>query len=380
MLTVSPFYHFNRAHYVGGPNDSPVIPNDDRGSNYVGDVASLAVTRKRHTFRGGFQVFAQHDNQLFGIATADGANPPLSQRETLWGNVESVFIEDQYKATSWLTFNGGVRLTHFGGSVSENAADPRLGAALQIPKLKWVARAFWGRYYQAPPLLTVSGPLLDIAAQQGFGFLPLRGERDEQREFGLTVPFHGWTFDGDNFRTNARNFFDHDVLGNSNIFFPLTIARARIRGWEATARSPRLGGRAQWHLAYSHQYAEGFGGVTGGLTDFSPPDNAYFFLDHDQRDSLNTGVNFIVPWSTWASFDLNYGSGFLNGDGPAHLPAHTTYDLSIGKSFAEKWSLRFTALNFSNNHYMLDNSNTFGGSHFVNPREFAVQVKYRFHY
>ena len=27
-----------------------------------------------------------------------------------------------------------------------------------------------------------------------------------------------------------RNFFDHDILGNSNIFFPLTIDRARIRG------------------------------------------------------------------------------------------------------------------------------------------------------
>jgi hypothetical protein len=29
---------------------------------------------------------------------------------------------------------------------------------------------------------------------------------------------------------------------------------------------------------------------------------------------------------------------------------------------------------------MLDNSNTFGGSHFTNPREVAIQVKYRFHF
>ncbi len=380
MLTISPFYHFNRAHYLGGPNDTPVIPNDDRGSNYIGGVASLAVTRKQHTLRAGFQVFGQRDNQLFGIVTADGSNPPLAQRETLWGNVEAIFLEDQYKPTSWLTFNGGVRLTHFGSTISENAADPRIGAALQIPKLKWVARAFWGRYYQAPPLLTVSGPLLDVAAQQGFGFLPLRGERDEQREFGLTIPIHGWTLDGDNFRTAASNFFDHDVLGNSNIFFPLTIDRARIHGWEATARSPLLAGRAQWHLTYSHQYVEGFGGISGGLTDFSPPVDSYFFLDHDQRHTLSTGVNLSLPWSSWTAFDVNYGSGFLDGDGPAHLPAHTTYDFSVGKSFAEAWSVRLTALNVSNNHYMLDNSNSFGGSHFANPREFAIQVKYRFRY
>ena len=70
----------------------------------------------------------------------------------------------------------------------------------------------------------------------------MRGERDEQHEFGLTIPFAGWTFDVSNFRTGAKNFFDHDILGNSNIFFPLTIDRARIRGWEATANSPRIAG------------------------------------------------------------------------------------------------------------------------------------------
>jgi outer membrane receptor protein involved in Fe transport len=384
LLTVSPFYHFNRANYVGGfvgdPAAGVVVPTDDRGSNYVGGVVSLAVTRGRHNAHAGVQVFGARDNQLFGLVTSDGSNPPLSQREMVWGNVETIFLEDQYKATSWLTLNGGVRLTHFGSTISENAGDPRIGAAVRIPKLGWVARAFYGRYYQPPPLLTVSGPLLELAAQQGFGFLPLRGERDEQHEFGLTVPLAGWTFDVANFRTGARNFFDHDVLGNSNIFFPLTIANARIRGWEATANSPRIAGRAQFHLAYSHQYAEGLGGVTGGLTDFSPPENSYFFLDHDQRTTVSTGFNIALPWRAWSDFNVNYGSGFLNGDGPAHLPAHTTYDLSLGKSFGERWTVRLTGLNLANNRYLLDNSNTFGGTHYVNPLELAIQVRYRFRY
>ena len=39
-------------------------------------------------------------------------------------------------------------------------------------------------------------------------FAPLHGERDEQREFGLAIPFKGWTFDVSNFQTGARNFFD----------------------------------------------------------------------------------------------------------------------------------------------------------------------------
>ena len=84
-----------------------------------------------------------------------------------------------------------MRLTHFGSTISENSVDPRIGAAIRIPRLNWVLRGFYGRYYQAPPLLTVNGPLLEQAAQQGFGFLPLHGERDEQHEFGLTIPFGG---------------------------------------------------------------------------------------------------------------------------------------------------------------------------------------------
>jgi outer membrane receptor protein involved in Fe transport len=384
VLTVSPFYHFNRAHYAGGyvgePDPNVVIPDDDRGSNYVGGVSSVALHRGKHNARAGLEVFGARDNQRFGIVTSDGSTPPLGQREKLWGNVEALFLEDQYKLTSWLTLNGGVRLTHFGSTISENAVDPRIGAAIRIPRLNWVLRGFYGRYYQAPPLLTVNGPLLGQAARQGFGFLPLRGERDEQHEFGLTIPVARWTFDVSNFRTGARNFFDHDVLGNSNIFFPLTIDRARIRGWEVTANSPLLAGRAQLHAAFSRQYAQGAGGVSGGLTDFQPPGAGYFFLDHDQRNTLATGFNLQLPWRVWTDFNVSYGSGFVDGGGPEHLPAHTSFDLSVGKSFGENWNVRLSGLNLSNHRYLLDNSNTFGGTHYVNPREISVQLKYRFHY
>jgi outer membrane receptor protein involved in Fe transport len=395
VLTVSPFYHFNRAHYIGDytgiPDPDVSVPLDDRGSNYVGGVISLSATRKRHTFRGGVQVFGQRDNQLFGVTAGDGTVIALPQRDIVWGNVEALFLEDQVRITPWLTFNGGVRLTHFGGTgtnsvlgvnqpIEENAANPRLGAALQIPKLHWVARAFWGRYYQPPPLLTVSGPLLEQCDSSDCGFLPLHGERDEQREFGLTIPLQGWTFDIANFWTTAKNYFDHDVLGNSNIFFPLTLERARIHGWETTATSPLIAERARFHLVYSHQYAQWSGAITGGLVTDESCEDPLCYLDHDQRDTVSTGLDVNLPWRVWSDLNVNYGSGFLNGDGPDHLPSHTTVDLSLGKSFGENWNVRLSATNLGNNRYLLDNSSTFGGTHYVNPRMIAVQVKYRFHF
>ena len=399
VITISPFYHFNRAHYIGkfdgvfdgDPDHATAVPRDDRGSNYFGGVVSVAVNHNRHTLRAGVQAFGQRDNQLFALDLSDGTQPVPPEREITWGSVEALFLEDQFKATSWLTLNGGVRLTHFRGmgiqadpsnrpTVIENAADPRIGAALRVPKLNWVGRAFWGRYYQAPPLLTVAGALIDQCSAEDCRFASLRGERDEQREFGLAIPVKGWTLDVSNFRTTARNYFDHDALGNSNIFFPLTLERARIRGWELSASSPRIGRIASWHLAYSHQFAEWSGGITGGLVGDEFCEETLCFLDHDQRDTLSTGFNMTLPWRVWGAFNVAYGSGFLNGDGPAHLPSHATYDVSLGKSFGENWQVRVSGLNLTNNRYLIDLTNTFGGTHYANPREVSVQVKYRFRF
>ena len=169
----------------------------------------------------------------------DGSGLSLAQDKVATGNLETVFLEDQYKALSWLTLTAGVRLTHFSGAISENAASPRLGGAIRIPHLNWVLRGFWGEYYQAPPLSTVSGPLLDYAVSQGLGFIPLRGERDQEHQFGLTIPLRGWSFDVNNYHQRARNYFDHNAIGNSNVFFPLTIDGARLYGWEVTVRSPQ---------------------------------------------------------------------------------------------------------------------------------------------
>jgi hypothetical protein len=372
VLTVSPFYHFNRGHYQGGRQDA-VRSEYDRGSNFLGGVASTGIVRGKHNFNAGIQLYGERDNQLYGVLDSTGKETVTPERTTPWSDVEAAFIEEQFKATGWLTFNAGLRLTHYQGPASENFADPRLGAAVRIPRLKWVLRGFYGRYYQPPPLLTVNNPALRLL------FLPLHGERDEQRECGLAIPFRGWVFDVSNFRTGARNYFDHDALGNSNIFFPLTLAHARVRGWEVIAASPKIAGRARFHLAYSHQYAEWSGQVTGGLISGAAC-NTLCFLDHDQRDTLSAGFSVALPWQSSADFTISHGSGFLNGDGPAHLSSHSTFDLALAKSFGEKLSLRLTALNISNNYYLLDNSNTFGGTHFANPREVSGQISYRFRY
>ena len=382
LLTVSPFLHFNTADYQSSLLDLPSAATEDRSSKYEGGQATFSWVKERNNLRAGFYGFAQQDRQLFGLIFNDGSEPNLSPPavENPDGSLTSAYLEDQFRATSWLTLNGGVRQTHFSGGVVENATSPRVGASLRIPKLNWVFRGFYGHFYQAPPLDTVSGPLIQFATRQNLGFAPLHGERDEEHQFGVTIPVRGWTLDADNFLTRANNFFDHNNFNNSDIFFPITIQGARINGWELTLRSPRIHNRAQVYLTYSNQLALGFGNINGGLTNFSFGDG-FSLLDHDQRNTLHIGGQYSLPWRSHASTDVYYASGFTNGNPPPdHLQSHTTFDLTLSKDFAEKFSVSVNGINVANRRVLLDNSFTFGGTHFINPREIFVQIRYRFHY
>ncbi len=393
LLTVSPFYHHNSADYQGGANDYPVISTMDQTASYGGLQAAMNASVRENDVEAGVYGFAQHQYNLFDNQFTDGSQNFPASSVGVTGGLATIFINDKFKVTSWLTLIAGLRQTHFMADVVENATDPRFGVAVRVPRLNWVFRAFYGDFYQAPPLVTATGPLLGLANSQNFTFAPLRGERDEEHQFGLTIPFRGWALDADTYQTRATNWLDHNNIGESNLFWPITWDAALIQGWELTLRSPRLWHRGQFHLAYANQIAQATAPITGGLicpspvTPACPLDIAPGFspVDHDQRNTLNLGFHATLPWRSLASVNVYYGSGFTNGIPDTqypgnYLPGHTTIDLSLGKSFAEKCSVSVTALNVANRRVELDNSLTFGGFHYNDPREIYAEFRYRFHY
>jgi outer membrane receptor protein involved in Fe transport len=368
--------------------------------------AALGATVWKNDIQAGVYGFAQHESNFFNnvFPSCTPPNNPACQNSgpssaATTGGLAEAFVSDRFKVTSWLTVIAGLRQSHFDSppvgtqpEIVENATDPRVGVAVRVPRLGWVFRGFYGEFYQAPPLLTATGPLLGLANSQNLTFAPLRGERDIEYQFGVTIPYHGWALDADTFQTRARNWLDHNNIGESNIFWPITWDHALIQGWELTLRSPRLWHRGQFHLAYSNQLAQASSPITGGLV--CPPDTPSCPLnippglspvDHDQRNTLNVGFNATLPWHSFASTNVYYGSGFTNGlpdaqfPGP-YLPGHTTFDVSVGKNFGEKYSVSLTALNVANRRVELDNSLTFGGFHFNDPRQIYVEFRYRFHY
>jgi hypothetical protein len=392
LLTVSPFYHYNGADYKGGPNDYPVISTVTQNANYGGAQVAFNATFWKNDLQAGVYGFGQHQYNYFENVFTDGSQNFPASSIGVNGGVTALFINDKFKVTPWLTLIAGLRQTEYSASISENATDPRLGVALKIPHLNWVFRGFYGYFYQAPPLVTATGALLDLANNQNFTFAPLHGERDIEWQYGATIPFRGWNLSADNFETRARNWLDHNNIGESNIFWPITWDAALIQGWELTLRSPSLWHRSQFHLAYANQIAKATAPITGGL--ICPPNDSLCGLDlppgfapvdHDQRNTLNLGLNTNLPWQSYVSTNVYYGSGFTNGlpgvQYPGnYLPGHTTFDLALGKTFAEKYTVSLTALNVVNRRVQLDNSLTFGGFHWNDPRQIYAEFRYRFHY
>jgi hypothetical protein len=396
LLTVSPFYHYNGADYNGGPNDYPVISTVNQDASYLGMQTALSYNFWKNDLQAGVYGFFQHQYNYFNNVYTDGTPNVPASSIGVNGGVVSEFINDKFKITPWFTLITGLRLTQFNASISENATDPRFGAALKIPRLNWIVSGFYGYYYQAPPLVTATGPLLNLANGQNLTFSPLHGERDIQWQYSLTIPFRSWTLSANNYETRAENWLDHNNIGESNIFWPITWSYALIQGWSVNLRSPDLFHHGQFHLAYANQIAQATSPITGGLICPAPVTSACPLdippglspVDHDQRNTLNVGFNSILPWQSYASTNVYYGSGFTNGlygtpqaqyPGP-YLPSHTTFDLSIGKTFAEKLTVSVNSINVANRRVQLDNSLTFGGFHWNDPRQIYGEVRYRFNY
>ncbi len=417
LFTVAPFYHLNQADYDSLRTDQPVSTTWHQTSNYGGGQADGHQDVGPNSFSAGFYSFYQAENDLFGVLINDptllseGATSQPNHPGSANAGLVEFYLADHLRLGQYITLLGGERFSIYHvneqpvGEDNESATYPRIGATVKIPRLGWVLRGFYGHFFQPAPLLTVSSSVLNYASSLGGGenaFTLIPSERDEEHQFGLQIPYKGWLLDVDTFKNRVNNFLDHSNLGESNMYFPIAVDGALVRAWEMTLRSPRLARLGQFHLSYSNQIAEQRGPIIGGFTcsiqddpACYPPNFNYTPVDHDQRDTLNTGFTTDLPLHTWFSTNVYYGSGFSNGLacsdpsacpndtspylGP-YLPVHTTFDVSAGRALGERWKLAVNVINATNHRVLEDNSITIGGFHYNDPRLISAELRYRFHF
>ena len=398
LVSVAPFYHFNQSDYDSKSADLPVATTWHQDSNYAGAQVDAHLDKGWNSLSSGLYSFAQHENDLFGVAINDGSAPsqPNTASNADAGLVE-FYLDDHVRLGQYITLLGGERFSIYRAGLNESAIYPRVGAAVRVPRLNWVLRGFYGHFFQPAPIQTVSSSVLNYAGHLPGGentFTPLPSERDEEHQFGIEIPYRGWALNVDTFKNRVNNFLDHSNLGESNMYFPIAVDGALVRAWEMTLRSPALGRLGGFHLSYSNQIAEQRGNIIGGFTCTIATDPAcdlgpdYTPVDHDQRHTLNAGFTANLPLRTWFASNAYYGSGFTNGLAGAnvgpyngqYLPVHTTFDLSAGHAFGENWRVAANVLNVTNHRVLLDNSITIGGFHYNDPRMFSAELRYRFHF
>ncbi len=397
LISVAPFYHFNQSDYNSRSNDLPAATTWDQNSNYAGAQADGHLDVGWNSFSAGLYSFVQAERDRFGVIdNQNDVTYPNTPGNANAGLVE-FYLGDHLHLGQYVTLLGGERFSVYRAELDESATYPRIGATVRIPRLNWVLRGFYGHFFQPAPILTVSSSVLSYASSLGGGenaFTPIPSERDEERQFGIEIPYRGWMLDVDTFKNRVNNFLDHSNIGESNMYFPIAVDGALVRAWEMTLHSPSLWRLGQFYVTYSNQIAEQRGNVIGGFTCSIAGDPAcdlgpdYTPVDHDQRNTLNTGFTANLPAHTWFSTNVYYGSGFTNGlsgsgEGPYqgnYLPAHTTFDSSVGHALGENWKLSATVINVTNHRVLLDNSITIGGFHYNDPRMIAVEARYRFHF
>ena len=175
LFSVAPFYHFNQSNYDSRTSDLPVATTWHQTSNYVGGQADAHDELGPNSFSGGVYTFYQAENDLFGTIINDGSAPsqPNTQSNAGAGLVE-FYVADHLRLGRYVTLLGGERFSIYRAGIDETAIYPRIGATVEIPRLHWVLRGFYGHFFQPAPIQTVSASVLNYASNLPGGENPSR--------------------------------------------------------------------------------------------------------------------------------------------------------------------------------------------------------------
>ena len=241
LFEVSPFYHYNDANYQPNPNDLPTATNARQTGQYTGAQAYVSTTIARNSIKAGLYGYGQHENDLFSTVFNDGSAPNFSEtsrgqrrrrRSLHRRQLPSHLLADSHRrrapdATSrpqsqkTQSTRASAWPCRFRNSAGSSAAS--------------TATSTNRRHSPASP-----APALTYAQSSNTSFVPLRGERDEEHQFGVQIPFAAGCSTPTPSRPAANNFLDHNNIGESSIFIPVTVQGALIQGLGAHPRSPRL--------------------------------------------------------------------------------------------------------------------------------------------
>jgi outer membrane receptor protein involved in Fe transport len=345
-----------------------------------------------HTLRAGF--YAQHDSAtsdttslvlaIDGTGTQTGDVPlTVIDNGTQAQEIESAYLQDEWRALRSVTINYGVRFDHYNAYSSGSQVSPRVNAVWRATGDTTV-HAGYSRYFTPPPFELIGSQTFTqfagtTALPPGSNTqdTPPIAERADYYDIGVEHELLGksLTLGVDAYGKTAQHLIDEGQFGAPIILTPFNYRYGRIGGIELTSDYSSRRFSAYGNLAF--QSAKGKG-VESSQFNFDQVAldyiaDHYIHLDHEERVSASGGVAY--QWGrTRASVDAIFGSGLRddlaladgsdipNGD---HTPSYTqinlglTHELDIGDP-AGPLQLRFDIVNLFDKVYLIRSGSGIG--------------------
>jgi outer membrane receptor protein involved in Fe transport len=344
-----------------------------------------------HTIRAG--TYVQHDastsdttSQVLPIDALGDQTSEVPEAiadngsQTQW--MESVYLQDEWKALSDLTVNYGMRADHFDAYSEGGQLSPRLNLVWQ-PAPGLTVHTGYSRYFTPPPFELIASETFSKFANTtaippgtvttDTQPLPMRSN---YYDFGVEQKLlnNSLTLGVDSYYETATDMIDEGQFGAPIILTPFNYAHGKIEGIEFTGNYTSRAISYYANLAFQSAKGEH---VISSQFNFTQPqldylaDN-YIHLDHEERVSASSGVSYL--WNrTRLSADMLFGTGLRddhlladgfevpNGD---HTPSYVQVNLGISQevpiSGTSPLNVRFDVINLLDKEYEIRSGSGIG--------------------
>ena len=371
-----------------------------------------------HTLRAGFSVSGEQASVsntslvepcMVCDGSDNGAPIGITDNVSKLGWLAGVYVQDEWKLTSQLTMNYGLRFDQMDQFVSANQFSPRLGFTYK-PFENTTFHAGYARYF-TPPVLVEAAPVNLAAFNNTTGAVsgqndPVLPERSHYFDAGVDQKFKfGCGSDPkscstlelgvDAYYKIATDLIDNGQFGQALVLSAFNYARGYNEGIEFKGKFTSGNLQVYGNVAVAQQRANDpvsnqflFDNTTplatlGGMTELQFLQTHFIYTDHNQFVTASAGAlysfcgrpataaeafgNDGLSWcGVKLSADMIYGSGLRNGEANiGTVPSYTQVNIGIKREFLlpndpKPMTIRFDVVNLFDTIYEIRDGSGIG--------------------
>ena len=334
-VQASLFAHYDRIHFVPDYKGDLVYQGAAGLINNVlhsegTQIDATYILNDQHTLRFGtivsFEGYDRHDSTSVFPATANRVQTSdvpftINDMDSKDGLLFSLYAEDEWKLTSKLTINYGLRYDLSEGYTDASQWSPRINGVYQLSDATTFHLGY-ARYFVPPGLEFVSAG--NVARYANTTNAPTvfkqdapYPERVNYFDAGVVQKVgSSLSLTGDAFYKASTGGLDLGQFSSALILTPFNYSHGHTYGIETGAEYSQGPWRAGLNFSYVRATAVG---ITSAQSEFPADELAYIdshriVLDHDQPFTLSTDVSYTFNSNHTRLFtDFLFGSGLREG-------------------------------------------------------------------